>query len=35
MTREQPIPYGVFLALGTALAIFAGPEIVPLFSNIH
>jgi len=35
MTREQPIPYGVFLALGAALAIFAGPEIVPLFSNIH
>jgi len=35
MTRDQPIPYGVFLALGTALAIFAGPEIVPLFSNIH
>jgi leader peptidase (prepilin peptidase)/N-methyltransferase len=35
MTREQPIPYGVFLALGTALAIFAGPEIVPLFCNIH
>jgi hypothetical protein len=28
MTREQPIPYGIFLALGAALAIYAGPEIL-------
>ncbi|MHB8379046.1 MAG: prepilin peptidase [Acidimicrobiales bacterium] len=35
MTREQPIPYGVFLALGAAFATFAGPEIVPWFTSIH
>ena len=35
ITREQPIPYGVFLALGAAFAIFAGPEIVPWFTRIH
>jgi len=34
MTREQPVPYGVFLAMGTAFAIFAGPEIVS-FATIH
>jgi leader peptidase (prepilin peptidase)/N-methyltransferase len=26
--RPQRIPYGVFLALGTALAVYAGPEIL-------
>ncbi len=25
MRRDQPVPYGVFLALGAAVAIFAGP----------
>jgi leader peptidase (prepilin peptidase)/N-methyltransferase len=35
MTRDQQIPYGVFLALGAAFAIFVGPEIVPWFSRIH
>jgi leader peptidase (prepilin peptidase)/N-methyltransferase len=35
MTRDQPIPYGVFLALGTAFAIFVGPEIVPWAKGIH
>jgi leader peptidase (prepilin peptidase)/N-methyltransferase len=35
MTRDQPIPYGVFLAFGTAFAIFVGPEIVPLAKGIH
>lgn len=35
MTRDQPIPYGVFLAIGTAFAIFVGPEIVPLAKGIH
>jgi leader peptidase (prepilin peptidase)/N-methyltransferase len=29
--RDQPIPYGVFLALGTALAIYAGPELLAPF----
>ncbi|TAN28305.1 MAG: prepilin peptidase [Actinomycetota bacterium] len=28
MSRNQQIPYAVFLALGTALTIFAGPEIL-------
>ncbi len=35
ITRDHPIPYGVFLALGTAFAIFVGPEIVPLAKGIH
>jgi leader peptidase (prepilin peptidase)/N-methyltransferase len=35
MSHDQPIPYAVFLALGTAVAVFAGPEIVPIFSRIH
>jgi leader peptidase (prepilin peptidase)/N-methyltransferase len=35
MKRDQPVPYGVFLAAGTALAIFAGPEIVSHFNNIR
>jgi prepilin signal peptidase PulO-like enzyme (type II secretory pathway) len=35
MTRDQPIPYGVFLALGTAFAVFVGPEIVPLAKGFH
>lgn len=28
MARDQQIPYGVFLALGTALALYAGPELL-------
>jgi leader peptidase (prepilin peptidase)/N-methyltransferase len=35
MKRDQPVPYGVFLAAGAALAIFAGPEIVSHFNNIR
>jgi leader peptidase (prepilin peptidase)/N-methyltransferase len=35
MARDQQIPYGVFLALGTALAFFAGPEILAPFQNLH
>jgi leader peptidase (prepilin peptidase)/N-methyltransferase len=35
MNRDQPVPYGVFLAAGTALAIFAGPEILSHFQNIR
>jgi leader peptidase (prepilin peptidase) / N-methyltransferase len=31
MSREQPIPYGVFLALGAAIALYAGPEILAPF----
>jgi prepilin signal peptidase PulO-like enzyme (type II secretory pathway) len=35
MRRDQPVPYGVFLALGTALALFAGPEILQPLQNLH
>jgi leader peptidase (prepilin peptidase)/N-methyltransferase len=35
MKRDQPVPYGVFLAAGTTLAIFAGPEILSHFQNIR
>jgi leader peptidase (prepilin peptidase)/N-methyltransferase len=28
MSRQQHIPYGVFLAAGCAVAVFAGPEIL-------
>jgi leader peptidase (prepilin peptidase) / N-methyltransferase len=31
--RRQPVPYGVFLALGTAVAVFAGPELLSHFSQ--
>ena len=31
MSRDQPIPYGVFLALGAGLAIYAGPELLAPF----
>jgi leader peptidase (prepilin peptidase)/N-methyltransferase len=31
--RRQPIPYGVFLAVGVAVAVFAGPEIVVHFHH--
>ncbi|MCL4552426.1 MAG: prepilin peptidase [Candidatus Marsarchaeota archaeon] len=33
MSRHQQIPYGVFLALGAALAIFAGVEILAPFQR--
>jgi leader peptidase (prepilin peptidase)/N-methyltransferase len=35
MTRQQQIPYGVFLAAGTLLALYAGPEILRPFQNLH
>jgi leader peptidase (prepilin peptidase) / N-methyltransferase len=35
MKRDQPIPYGVFLSAGAALAIFAGPELLSHFQNIR
>ncbi|MCU1493426.1 MAG: prepilin signal peptidase PulO-like peptidase [Acidimicrobiaceae bacterium] len=31
MTRQQQIPYGVFLAIGAAIAIYAGPELLRPF----
>jgi leader peptidase (prepilin peptidase) / N-methyltransferase len=35
MKRDQPIPFGIFLAAGAALAIYAGPEILPHVANIR
>ncbi|HVB70878.1 MAG TPA: prepilin peptidase [Acidimicrobiales bacterium] len=34
LRRDQPVPYGVFLALGAALAIYAGPELLSPFHNL-
>ncbi len=34
LRRDQPIPYGVFLAMGAALAIYAGPEIMAPFHSL-
>ncbi|HEY5266649.1 MAG TPA: prepilin peptidase [Acidimicrobiales bacterium] len=34
ISRQQQIPYGVFLALGAALAIYAGPELLAPFSRL-
>lgn len=33
MSRQQQIPYGVFLSLGAAVAIFAGPELLRPFAR--
>jgi leader peptidase (prepilin peptidase)/N-methyltransferase len=33
ISRDQPIPFGVFLALGAALAIYAGPELLIPFQR--
>lgn len=33
MTRDQQIPYGIFLASGTALAIYAGPFLLEPFQR--
>jgi leader peptidase (prepilin peptidase)/N-methyltransferase len=35
MSRGQQIPYGVFLAFGTLLAIFAGPELLRPFQSLR
>ena len=35
MSRDQQIPYGVFLALGAGVAIYAGPEILAPFASLH
>ena len=34
MDRQSPIPYGVFLAAGCAVAVFAGPELLRPFTNL-
>ena len=33
MSRNQPIPFGVFLSIGAALAIYAGPELLIPFQR--
>ena len=33
MNRETPVPYGVFLAAGCAVAVFAGPELLQPFTR--
>ena len=35
MSRQQQIPYGVFLAIGTLLAVFAGPELLRPFQSLN
>ncbi len=35
VSRSQPVPYGVFLAAGVAIAVFAGPELIPYFQGLH
>ena len=35
INRSQPIPYGVFLAIGAYVAIFAGPELFAPFQNLQ
>lgn len=35
MQRDQPIPYGVFLAIGSALAVYSGPELLSHFQNFR
>jgi leader peptidase (prepilin peptidase)/N-methyltransferase len=33
MERRQRVPYGVFLALGVAVAVFWGPEVLSRFGG--
>jgi leader peptidase (prepilin peptidase)/N-methyltransferase len=35
MSKDQPVPYGVFLALGAAAAIYIGPEILLTFPRLR
>jgi leader peptidase (prepilin peptidase)/N-methyltransferase len=35
MSRQQQIPYGVFLAAGTLFAIYAGPEVLRPFQSLR
>jgi prepilin signal peptidase PulO-like enzyme (type II secretory pathway) len=34
-TKDEPIPYGVYLSIGTAITLFAGPEILVPFQSFH
>jgi leader peptidase (prepilin peptidase) / N-methyltransferase len=34
-TRDQPLPFGVYLSLGSALALFAGSEILVPFQHLR
>ena len=34
INRNQPVPYGVFLAMGAALALYAGPELLAPFQRL-
>jgi len=34
ISRNQPVPYGVFLAMGTLLALYAGPELLAPFQRL-
>jgi prepilin signal peptidase PulO-like enzyme (type II secretory pathway) len=34
LERHQQVPYGVFLALGAAFAIFTGPEVLSQFPRL-
>ncbi len=34
-SRDEPLPYGVYLSIGTALTLFAGSELLIPFQNIH
>ena len=33
--RDQPVPYGAFLAAGTLVALYAGPELLAPFQGLH
>jgi leader peptidase (prepilin peptidase)/N-methyltransferase len=35
MDRQQRVPYGVFLAMGTAVAVYAGPELLRPFQHYY
>jgi leader peptidase (prepilin peptidase)/N-methyltransferase len=35
MSRDQPIPFGVFLSLGAAIAIYAGPQLLIPFQRFN
>lgn len=34
-SRDQPIPYGVFLSIGLIFSVFAGPEIISSLLTLH
>jgi leader peptidase (prepilin peptidase) / N-methyltransferase len=35
MSRQQQIPYGVFLAIGTLVAVLAGPELLQPLQSLR